>query len=61
MDLFLEYGESLGFNTCFGGFEQELISLPGDYAQPGGLLLLAKEMGICARRCCVRWMRRRAK
>ena len=33
-DLFLEYGESLGFNTCFGGFEQELISLPGDYAQP---------------------------
>lgn len=44
-DLFLEYGESLGFNTCFGGFEQELMSLPGDYAQPGGLLLLAKENG----------------
>lgn len=44
-DLFLEYGESLGFNTCFGGFEQELIALPGDYAQPGGLLLLAKEKG----------------
>lgn len=42
-DLFLEYGESLGFNTCFGGFEQELISLPGDYAPPGGCLLLAKE------------------
>jgi len=44
-DLFLEYGEALGFNTCFGGFEQELISLPGDYAHPGGLLLLAKENG----------------
>ena len=42
-DLFLEYGESLGFNTCFGGFEQELVSLPGDYAPPRGRLLLAKE------------------
>jgi putative acetyltransferase len=42
-DLFLEYGESLGFNTCFGGFEQELLSLPGDYAPPRGALLLAKE------------------
>ena len=47
-DLFLEYGESLGFNTCFGGFEQELISLPGDYAPPGGCLLLAKENGEAA-------------
>ena len=44
-DLFLEYGESLGFNTCFGGFEQEVISLPGEYAPPSGLLLLAKENG----------------
>jgi len=41
-DLCLEYGESLGFNTCFGGFEQELISLPGVYAPPRGSLLLAK-------------------
>src|SRR5262245_12205367 len=42
-DLFLEYGESLGFNTCFGGFEQELVSLPGIYAPPRGCLLLAKD------------------
>jgi len=42
-DLFLEYGESLGFNTCFGGFEQELIALPGVYAPPRGCLLLAKD------------------
>lgn len=42
-DLFLEYGESLGFKTCFGGFDQELATLPGDYAQPRGCLLLAKE------------------
>jgi len=29
-DLFLGYGESLGYNTCFAGFEQELLALPGD-------------------------------
>jgi GNAT superfamily N-acetyltransferase len=44
-DLFLEYGESLAFNTCFGGFDQELVMLPGDYAPPRGCLLLAKEGG----------------
>ena len=47
-DLFLEYGESLGFNTCFGGFDQELAMLPGDYAPPRGCLLLAKEGGEAA-------------
>ena len=50
-DLFLEYGESLGFNTCFGGFEQELTTLPGEYAPPRGTLLLATEGG--ARAGCV--------
>jgi GNAT superfamily N-acetyltransferase len=47
-DLFLEYGESLGFNTCFGGFDQELLALPGDYAPPRGCLLLAREGGAAA-------------
>jgi putative acetyltransferase len=41
-NLFLEYGDSLGFNTCFGGYEQELATLPGDYAPPRGALLLAR-------------------
>jgi len=47
-DLFLEYGESLGFNTCFMGLDEELISLPGDYAPPRGCLLLAKDKGETA-------------
>jgi GNAT superfamily N-acetyltransferase len=47
-DLFLEYGESLGFNTCFGGLDQELVTLPGDYGPPRGCLLLAKESGDAA-------------
>ena len=47
-DLFLEYGESLGFNTCFGGYEQELVALPGDYSPPRGCLRLARIDGAVA-------------
>jgi putative acetyltransferase len=52
--LFREYAQILGVDLCFQGFESELATLPGLYAEPDGLLLLALVDGSPAGCCALR-------
>jgi putative acetyltransferase len=52
--LFIDYQAELGIDLAFQGFEQELDSLPGEYAEPAGTLLLATVDGAPAGCCAFR-------
>ncbi len=52
--LFLDYQAYLGIDLCFQGFAQELDTLPGDYVEPGGVLMLATVDGAPAGCCAFR-------
>ena len=52
--IFQEYAQQLGVDLCFQNFDAELETLPGDYAEPQGALLLAMVDGQLAGCCAMR-------
>jgi len=46
--LFGEYSRLVSEALCFQNFDQELEALPGSYAPPGGVLLIARDKDAAA-------------
>jgi len=46
--MFGEYSVLVAEALCFQNFDQELEALPGEYAPPGGVLLIARDEGNAA-------------
>lgn len=59
-NLWREYWNELGLPADFQGFARELQSLPGNYAAPGGALLLACVEGLPAATVALRPLSARA-
>jgi ribosomal protein S18 acetylase RimI-like enzyme len=53
-EILREYAGGLGVDLCFQKFDQELASLPGEYAPPRGALFLARVDGEVAGCCALR-------
>ncbi|GAC1606844.1 MAG: GNAT family N-acetyltransferase [Ramlibacter sp.] len=49
-----EYAQGLGVDLCFQDFEAELATLPGEYTEPRGALILARVDGQLAGCCALR-------
>lgn len=49
--LFGAYASSLPIDLEYQGFEEELASLPGKYASPGGAILIARDANAAALGC----------
>lgn len=49
-----EYAQSIQVDLCFQNFEDELATLPGEYVEPRGALLMARVNGELVGCCALR-------